>query len=170
MTQYNDLIGELQNKAEDEFGQQKRGVKIRCGDFDNNGPYIFYNENNLDDITIYISTNCINNQDLAKFQIAHEIIHCLHPNHTQDVTNLEEGVAVLFQKRCMPMIDFGPNDGKYVNVYNLANNLLKYDEQIIKKAREYEPNISKIPIPLLLNICPQINHNLLNALVRPFYR
>ena len=59
---------------------------------------------------------------------------------------------------------FGPNDGKYVNVYNLANNLLKYDEQIIKKAREYEPNISKIPIPLLLNICPQINHNLLNAL------
>ena len=32
---------------------------------------------------------------------------------------------------------FGPNDGKYVNVYNLANNLLKYDEQIIKKAREY---------------------------------
>ena len=166
MTQYNDLIGELQNKAEDEFGQQKRGVKIRCVDFDNNGPYIFYNENNLDDITIYISTNCINTQDLAKFQIAHEIIHCLHPNHTQDVTNLEEGVAVLFQKRCMPMIDFGPNDGKYVNVYNL----LKYDEQIIKKAREYEPNISKIPIPLLLNICPQINHNLLNALVRPFYR
>ena len=53
MTQYNDLIGELQNKAEDEFGQQKRGVKIRCVDFDNNGPYIFYNENNLDDITIY---------------------------------------------------------------------------------------------------------------------
>ena len=51
MTQYNDLIGELQNKAEDEFGQQKRGVKIRCVDFDNNGPYIFYNENNLDDIT-----------------------------------------------------------------------------------------------------------------------
>lgn len=44
MTQYNDLIGELQNKAEDEFGQQKRGVKIRCVDFDNNGPYIFYNE------------------------------------------------------------------------------------------------------------------------------
>ena len=130
----------------------------------------FTMKNNLDDITIYISTNCINNQDLAKFQIAHEIIHCLHPNHTQDVTNLEEGVAVLFQKRCMPMIDFGPNDGKYVNVYNLANNLLKYDEQIIKKAREYEPNISKIPIPLLLNICRQINHNLLNALVKPFYR
>ena len=170
MTQYNDLIEELQNKAEDEFGQQKRGVKIRYVDFDNNGPYVFYNENNLDDITIYISTNCINNQDLAKFQIAHEISHCLHPNHTQDVTNLEEGVAVLFQKRCMPMIDFGPNDGKYANVYNLANNLLEYDEQIIKKAREYEPNISKIPIPLLLNICPQINHNLLNALVRPFYR
>ena len=89
----------------------------------------FTMKNNLDDITIYISTNCINNQDLAKFQIAHEIIHCLHPNH-----------------------------------------LLKYDEQIIKKAREYEPNISKIPIPLLLNICPQINHNLLNALVKPFYR
>ena len=108
MTQYNDLIEELQNKAEDEFGQQKRGVKIRYVDFDNNGPYVFYNENDLDDITIYISTNCINNQDLAKFQIAHEIIHCLHPNHTQDVTNLEEGVAVLFQKRCMPMIDLAP--------------------------------------------------------------
>ena len=51
MTQYNDLIEELQNKAEDEFGQQKRGVKIRYVDFDNNGPYVFYNENNLDDIT-----------------------------------------------------------------------------------------------------------------------
>ena len=44
MTQYNDLIEELQNKAEDEFGQQKRGVKIRYVDFDNNGPYAFYNE------------------------------------------------------------------------------------------------------------------------------
>ena len=68
----------------------------------------FTMKNNLDDITIYISTNCINNQDLAKFQIAHERRHCLHPNHTQDVTNLEEGVAVLFQKRCMPMIDLAP--------------------------------------------------------------
>ena len=166
MTQYNDLIEELQNKAEDEFGQQKRGVKIRYVDFDNNGPYVFYNENNLDDITIYISTNCINNKDLAKFQIEHEIIHCLHPRCNK------------FGRRCCSIISeemhaddrFGPNDGKYVNVYNLANNLLKYDEQIIKKAREYEPNISKIPIPLLLNICPQINHNLLNALVKPFYR
>lgn len=27
MTQYNDLIEELQNKAEDEFGQQKRVLK-----------------------------------------------------------------------------------------------------------------------------------------------
>ena len=141
---YADLLNLLMNKAEEAFGKRKQGINIKGVQFDAAGPCIYFNNKDLTDITIYISNKCRGNFNLATFQIAHEVIHCLYPNLIEDVTYLEEGLATFFQTQVSTCIQIESGATKYITARELVSKLLEFDNNIIKAAREVEPNISKI--------------------------
>ena len=123
---------------------------------------------NLDDVTIYISYDCIDNYDLARFQIAHEVIHTLYTNKQENTTNLEEGLAVFFQLKESPTIGIEDGANEYRNACELVTQLINDNPQIIKQAREIEPNISKISTDLLLQLKSNIDLKQLNELTQIF--
>lgn len=164
---YDDLFYELLQRAETLYGKRNTdfvidGVEITT----NNQPDIYfpYKDNH---IIIRITEICRNDKDFATFQIAHEIIHCLYPNSPKIVTCLEEGLAVHFSVQCANNIF--PDLDKYITARKLLDDLLIYDNDIIRKARIIEPNISKITGDILLSICPQIDKDLLLSLTTLFY-
>lgn len=166
---YDNLVFELLQKAEELYGKRIPDFIIDGVELTNeNKPCICYpfNDNH---IKIKITNICRDDKDYATFQIAHEIIHCLCPNPIEIVTYLEEGLAVYFQLECANNICLCSDDYKYIKAVELLKNLLVYDNDIIRKARTIEPNISKITGEILLSICPQIDKDLLYALATLFY-
>lgn len=165
---YQNLMNELLFKAEEKFGKRKEATKIRGVEINASGPCLWFNNYNLDDVTIYISYDCINNYDLARFQIAHEVIHTLYTNKQENTTNLEEGLAVFFQLKESPTIGIEDGANEYRNACELVTQLINDNPQIIKQAREIEPNISKISTDLLLQLKSNIDLKQLNELTQIF--
>lgn len=93
---YADLLNLLMNKAEEAFGKRKQGINIKGVQFDAAGPCIYFNNKDLTDITIYISNKCRGNFNLATFQIAHEVIHCLYPNLMRRCNLFRRGTCNIF--------------------------------------------------------------------------
>lgn len=165
---YDDLFNELLHEAETLYGKRNAdfiidGVEITS----NNQPDIYfpYNDNR---VIIRITEICRNNKDFATFQIAHEVIHCLYPNLVEDVTYLEEGLATFFQTQ-VSNIQIESGATKYITARELASKLLEFDNNIIKAAREVEPNISKISKDLLAKFYSGDDEELLDRITAPFY-
>lgn len=166
---YNDLFYELLQRAEILYGKRNTDFIIDGVEIGNEkAPCIYYPFNN-NHVIILLTEECRADKDYATFQIAHEVIHCLYPNPKEIVTYLEEGLAVYFQLECANNIHLCSDDYKYIKAVELLKNLLVYDNDIIRKARIIEPNISKITGEILLSICPQIDKELLHALTTLFY-
>lgn len=165
---YADLLNLLMNKAEEAFGKRKQGINIKGVQFDAAGPCIYFNNKDLTDITIYISNKCRGNFNFAAFQIAHEVIHCLCPNFITDVTYLEEGLATFFQTQ-VSNIQIESSATNYITARELVSKLLEFDSNIIKEAREIEPNISKISKDLLARFYGGDDEELLDIITSPFY-
>lgn len=164
---YTDLAYELLQKAEALYGKRNPNFVISGVEIINEvQPCICYpfNDNR---IIIRITEICRNDKDFATFQIAHEVIHCLFPNPIEVVTYLEEGLAVHFSIQCANNIY--PDLDKYITAKKLLDDLLMYDNDIIRKARMIEPNTSKITEDIMLSICPQIDKALLSSLITLFY-
>jgi len=123
-------------------------------------------------VTIQITERCQNNEGEAIFQAAHEVIHCLHPNHPDitPATYLEEGLATYFSVYYTQKIGnpYHTKDPDYCKAYNLAEKLLEIDGEIIKKARKDESNISKIDKNLLLKLIPTLDENFIDDLISIF--
>ncbi len=166
---YDDLFHELLQRAETLYGKRNANFIIDGIEIDNEkAPCIYYPFNN-NHVIILLTEECRNNRDFATFQIAHEIIHCLYPNPKEIVTYLEEGLAVHFQLECANNIRLNSDAHKYRKAVELLENLLVYDNDIIRKSRIIEPNISKITGDILLSICPQIDKDLVSSLTTLFY-
>lgn len=156
-------------KAESLYGQRDRSYTINDITITNaEQPCIHVTSESID---ILLGKDCISPTDtITIFQLSHEIIHCLQPNKRQDVTYLEEGLAVYYSLLCSPTIHLDPiTDIKYEQPYSLVTELLRYDNDIIKKARMYEPNLSKLTENNLLRICHNIPANLISKLTKKFY-
>jgi hypothetical protein len=65
-------------------------------------------------------------------------------------------------------VKYYAEEPNYINAYNLANNFLSIDPDIIKKLREAEPAISLITKDLILDINPDIQQDLIEKLLTPF--
>lgn len=164
---YFKLFNELLAKAETLYGQRDKSYAIHDIVMSNEDePGIDF----IDDYTIIISLgkDCISpTTDITKYQLSHEIIHCLQPNEQQDVTILEEGVAVYYSLQCSP--DIRISTLEYKIAYDLINELLVYDNELIKKVRMYESNLSRLTPTILLNACHDIPMYLISELTKKFY-
>ena len=163
-------LGDMLNEAEALFGERDKRYTILGIELANiKQPQIWY-PNDCNHVIIQVTEDCSNNMERAIFQVAHEAIHCLCPNPKKKTTILEEGLATYFsmyytRKR---KIYYNIDNLQYQKPYEFCSKLLNYDSELIKKARIIEPDISFINKEILLNICPKIDHTLLDELTKKF--
>ncbi|HAS8448209.1 hypothetical protein VVYB158_06615 [Vibrio vulnificus CladeA-yb158] len=81
-------------EAEDKYGKSVSNLKLLPVQFHTNGPYVSYPTNH--DLLVTISDSCRIQRNRAYYQLAHEAVHTLSPVNIENVSWLEEGVAVNF--------------------------------------------------------------------------
>lgn len=113
----------------------------------------------------------INHCRQAICELAHEAIHCLSPVPKEMVSVLEEGIATCFAHDHRLRNNLGepiPMPLNYQNAFDLYNELIKYDENIIKKVRNIQPIISNITKADILRINNCIDDKLAEEITKKF--
>lgn len=167
------LLGTILKDAEGLYGERDRSFNILGVELcDQEQPQTWYpgGWNGQKDVIIQITKDCENNIKKAIFQVSHEVIHCLCPKPGRHANVLEEGLATLFSTYESNKFGTGYHPGSllYISAMEIVEELLSYDETIIKKARMMEPDISLITKEMLLAFHPSIKDDLLEILLKPF--
>lgn len=167
------LLGTILKDAEGLYGERDRSFNILGVELcDQEQPQTWYpgGWNGQKDVIIQITKDCENNLKKAIFQVSHEVIHCLCPKPGRHANVLEEGLATLFSTNESNKFGTGYHPGSllYISAMEIVEELLSYDETIIKKARMMEPDISLITKEMLLAFHPSIKDDLLEILLKPF--
>lgn len=167
------LLGTILKDAEGLYGERDRSFNILGVELcDQEQPQTWYpgGWNGQKDVIIQITKDCENNLKKAIFQVSHEVIHCLCPKPGRHANVLEEGLATLFSTYESNKFGTGYHPGSllYISAMEIVEELLSYDETIIKKARMMEPDISLITKEMLLAFHPSIKDDLLEILLKPF--
>ncbi len=167
------LLGTILKDAEGLYGERYRSFNILGVELcDQEQPQTWYpgGWNGQKDVIIQITKDCENNLKKAIFQVSHEVIHCLCPKPGRHANVLEEGLATLFSTYESNKFGTGYHPGSllYISAMEIVEELLSYDETIIKKARMMEPDISLITKEMLLAFHPSIKDDLLEILLKPF--
>ena len=167
------LLGIILKDAESLYGERDRSFNILGVELcDQEQPQTWYpgGWDGQKDVIIQITKDCETNLKKAIFQVSHEVIHCLCPKPGRHANVLEEGLATLFSKYESNKFGTGyhPVSLLYISAMEKAEELLSYDETIIKRARMMEPDISLITKEMLLGFHPSIKVDLLEILLKPF--
>lgn len=167
------LLGTILKDAEGLYGERDRSFNILGVELcDQEQPQTWYpgGWNGQKDVIIQITKDCENNLKKAIFQVSHEVIHCLCPKPGRHANVLEEGLATLFSTYESNKFGTGYHSDSllYISAMEIVEELLSYDETIIKKARMMEPDISLITKEMLLAFHPSIKDDLLEILLKPF--
>ncbi|EGQ8685614.1 MULTISPECIES: hypothetical protein [Vibrio] len=156
--------------AEVEIGSSRHGRILRPVEFTHLQP--FTDTSRTESIGVFINKECKHERDRAHYQLAHEAIHTLSPVKYEEVSWLEEGVAVKFShdfllRKCS--IDW-PNSGekKYDVADNRVRRLLRYDPDAVKKIMSRFGRLSGISAEEMKELFPRVPTRLINALCRPF--
>lgn len=167
-------LGHILRTAQDKYGERDMSYTILGVEFTTNGnPQIWY-PGNCKDVSIQITLNCLNDLNRAVFQVAHEAIHCLCPTGGQNANVLEEGLANLFSIEYCRDNGHGTNWSADVGSYTVAtdsvNQLLEFDNDIIKKLRATQPTLSLIDKNLIINTNTNIPERLATELTKKIVR
>jgi len=125
-------------------------------------------------VRIYLNESARNSAPHAYFQLAHEVVHLLAPVSRKEVTVLEEGMATWFSVQALAQILPDSNFAlrsiaktNYQHPYDLVNTLLKEHPNCIKRVRGLEPQISLLTAAQFEQVIPQIDPELIAALLQP---
>lgn len=167
------LLGTILKDAESLYGERDRSFNILGVELcDQEQPQTWYpgSWDGQKDVIIQITKDCQTNLKKAIFQVSHEVIHCLCPKPGRHANVLEEGLATLFSTYESNKFGIGYHTDSvlYISAMKKVEELLSYDENIIKKARMMEPDISLITKEMLLGFHPTIKDDLLEILLKPF--
>ena len=165
-------FGHILKTAEKRFGERDKSYTLLGVEFTTIGnPQIWY-PGNCKHVSIQITEDCLEDINRAVFQVAHETIHCLSPTGSQNANVLEEGLANLFSIAYCRQNGHGKNwssnKKEYTDASNLVEQLLRIDNDIIKKLRVIEPTLSKITKQHILEINTSIPMELVEELTKKF--
>lgn len=93
-------------------------------------------------VRIQLVGPALENTNFARFQLAHELVHCLSPSGGSNATIIEEGAATWFQvyhNRRYVHENIVVNDPSYVSALNKYNQLLAHCDNPFGKLRAVEP-------------------------------
>ncbi len=163
--------GHILQSAEEKYGKRNPDFTLLGIEFTSDSHPRTWFPGNCGNIIIQITENCISDMDRAVFQVAHEIVHFLCPKVFGKATYLEEGLATYFSMLYMQENNFRffyPGDKKYELASSLVEQLLSFDEQIIKKLRMNQPDISMISNQMIHEYNPNIPLELITKLTTNF--
>lgn len=165
------IVSHLSNiliKIENDYGGRDKSYTILGVELTDRGHPCGWLPNSCKHVIVQISECCLFNMDSAIFQLAHEAVHLLNPPIYGTVNYLEEGLATYFSlSYCSKAKHVCPD--KYRLASDLVEQLLAYDDGIIKKLRGSElKSLSSIRKEDILEIDPSIDEDLITKLTTNF--
>ena len=112
-------------------------------------PCLFYPYSRPWMVIIKLVGPALKNIDFARFQLAHELVHCINPSGGNLANVLEEGMAACFQQSYATRMLKGRvrlGDAKYISARKLFNQFVKKSKvpHTIVRLRSVEPYLHKI--------------------------
>lgn len=163
---FSDEIESMFGPATNEW--ELKGIVFKDED---SSPCIFFPKDTPGAVMIHLTANAVHNIEYAKFQLAHEIVHCLSPSGTSSTNVFEEGMAAWYQQRLATLeldnrVQLG--DKRYAAARILFNRMQKKCKDAVKSLRLIEPNMWKINKATFIraNVC--LNAGLISLLTMPF--
>lgn len=166
-------LGDILTQAEQAFGKRDMTWTILGVEFYHlPNPQVWY-PGNRNHISIQLTINCLTNFNEGVYQLAHEVVHCLSPTGGRfPATVLEEGIATFFA------VDYATRNGhgdyshiadpRYLNAFNLYQQLTTISPNIIRDIRLSHPTISQLTALDLTNFNNQIPADLADQLTNVF--
>jgi hypothetical protein len=163
-------LGNLLERAEQEFGARDRTYTPVGVEFSADGPRTWY-PGNCRNVLIQINSACANDPPEACYQLAQECIHLLAPTGGNHANYLEEGLSIVFATRYVQQ-NFGFHVGqpnpKYAEVARLVETLFAFDPEGVRKVRAVQPSFSQITVTNLRDQIPDCPVTLAEQLLRAF--
>lgn len=165
------LLGDMLNKAEEQFGPRDMSYTILGIEFENDGPGVWY-PGNRKHIIIQLSP-AVGSIDSTCYQLAQETIHLLAPTGGRHANNLEEGLSIYFAHEYMQKVMYRPfpypaDDSDYKKPFEEVKPLLDDDPECVKKLRSVEPTLSDITYEQMQKVFPNLNSETIEFLLSKF--
>jgi hypothetical protein len=161
------LLGDLLNKAEQQYGPRDKCWTILGIEFCAGGPKDWF-PGNRRHVSILLSNRALLNPTTAQFELSQEIVHLLAPNGRGPANNIEEGVATIFANQWLAPIKVV--DEAYVRVEKLTQPLLAADPFSILKLRAKRSKFFDFTPDFIREYYPIISEADATALCSPFQR
>jgi len=165
-------LGTMLREIEKLYGERDKSWTFVGVEFEKDGPQNWF-PGNCGNIAIQLNTNALDNEVLAHYQLAHEVVHLLAPDGKRGAPIIEEGLATIYSE------DFiareynasGYTDmPSYIDAAKSVRDLLSFDAEAIKKLRAVQPSFKNMTLDTfkIANInYPQTKiQNLISAFVR----
>lgn len=112
-------------------------------------PHLFYPFSRPRTVIIKLTGQALSSVDFARFQLAHELVHCINPSGANLANVLEEGMAACFQQSYATKMLKGRvrlGNEKYIDARKLYNKFVKKSKVCdpIVRLRSVEPYLYKI--------------------------
>lgn len=161
------------SEIEEFFGPATNQYSVKGVQFsrEDDEPCIFYPTDYPDTVIIRVVGAALTDKDVARFQIAHELVHCLSPSGTQCAKVFEEGMAAWYQQRFSEKYlngRVGLGNARYKAARKAFMKAYKKDKNFVVKLREVEPEMWKIEKGLLRQLCSKVSDEWINILSMPF--
>jgi hypothetical protein len=159
------LANELLETAEKFYGKRLKLIKISVEHWKSDHPEATFDAL-FTHATIHVYQSDPNGY---RFQLAHEIIHCLSSGvPSSEDTYLEEGLALVFALRMSQGMQ-PPNDIDYAAARATVEALESLCPDAVSKLRESkEPRLSKITAQQIVDVCPKVPRALADFLCTHF--
>ncbi|MBW3622320.1 MAG: hypothetical protein KY468_02805 [Armatimonadetes bacterium] len=163
-------LGEMLRRLEERYGPRDSSFTLLGIEFEETGPLIWFPGASRY-VIIQLSTNTLKNLEFACYELAHEAVHLLSPTGTDETTVLEEGLAVHFSREYL-RDEFGkemaPKGDRYAEALERVEALLRVEDSLVWNCRQVEPVLSRIGKDLLLQLSPDMDESLADAVTRKF--
>lgn len=114
-----------------------------------NQPCLWYPYGLQGVVMVNLDRNATTSIEFSRFQLAHEMVHCINPSGGNSANVLEEGMAAWFQqsyatKKLKGFVQLG--DKKYIEARKLFNKFVKKSKVAnpIARIRKVEPYLHKV--------------------------
>ncbi|MBI1676304.1 hypothetical protein [Shewanella sp. DW31] len=128
------------------YGERDKSWTFVGIEFERNGPQNWF-PGNCGNIAIQLNVNALNNEVLAHYQLAHEVVHLLAPDGKREAPVIEEGLATLYSEDYIAreyQASGYTNMASYVDAAKNVRDLLAFDKEAIKKLRAIQPSFKKM--------------------------
>ena len=148
----------ISSDIEKRFGPAVNEWALGGIDFDvaEEQPCLFYPYSRPGTVIIKLAGPALTSIDFARFQLAHELVHCINPSGQKSANVLEEGMAAWYQQCYSTKVLKGRvqlGDEKYKAARQLFNKFIKKSKvkDSVIKVRTIEPYLYKVTHDVFVN-------------------